>query len=179
MYPQEVQEQPLVLEPPRRKGGESGEGGLIGLTIQWASDDTRQEYIDDKLGPEIIVRDGPAGLKNYGATCYVSCVRQTELTTGQRLPPGVVPQRGLPQRCVRCSGNSFYNRQRPKAQWCTQNQRPIGEREPKLQREQHHHRRRLWLRGGKKQHDAFSPAVTTSSSGQHFRHDALLKQAGR
>ncbi|WOO83634.1 Ubiquitin carboxyl-terminal hydrolase 48 [Vanrija pseudolonga] len=43
---------------------------------EWASDGTRQEYIDDKLGPEIVVRDGPAGLKNYGATCYANAFLQ-------------------------------------------------------------------------------------------------------
>ncbi|KAL1405904.1 hypothetical protein Q8F55_007584 [Vanrija albida] len=47
----------------------------LGAT-QWTSEETRQEYIDDKLGPEVVVRDGPAGLKNYGATCYANAFLQ-------------------------------------------------------------------------------------------------------
>jgi ubiquitin carboxyl-terminal hydrolase 48 len=33
----------------------------------------KKRYIEEALGPDVGVREGPAGLRNLGATCYVSC----------------------------------------------------------------------------------------------------------
>lgn len=39
---------------------------------QWAEDDAKAKYVEANAGEELVFRDGPAGLCNYGATCYVS-----------------------------------------------------------------------------------------------------------
>lgn len=43
---------------------------------QWVGDAAKVNYVEEKLGPEPTLRDvasgrHPAGLRNYGATCYV------------------------------------------------------------------------------------------------------------
>lgn len=39
---------------------------------QWAEKDAKEKYVENNAGEELEFRDGPAGLCNYGATCYVS-----------------------------------------------------------------------------------------------------------
>lgn len=44
----------------------------IRADAQWAEDGAKEKYIESNAGEELAFRDGPAGLCNYGATCYVS-----------------------------------------------------------------------------------------------------------
>lgn len=63
------------------------------------SDPAAKEAFVGKVGDEPEMREGPAGLRNLGATCYVSAARSSA-EPGKCLPSAVVPQCGLPKWAV-------------------------------------------------------------------------------
>lgn len=72
MHREALQELAAVLQPPRLREGELQEH-YTRADAQWAEVDAKEKYIESNAGEELALRDGPAGLCNYGATCYVSC----------------------------------------------------------------------------------------------------------
>jgi len=59
----------------------------------------KEAFILEKLGPGPELRNGPPGLRNLGATCYVSSTAD-ELMTGKCIPSIVVQEYRLQEWSV-------------------------------------------------------------------------------
>lgn len=46
--------------------------GAHAHVLQLVRPEAKEAYVEQRLGPAPEIRDGPAGLRNLGATCYVS-----------------------------------------------------------------------------------------------------------
>lgn len=65
-----MQGEPTVSELPGSRRGE--QVAKAGRSPQLVDPEAKAAFVEETLGPEPEVRSGPAGLRNLGATCYVS-----------------------------------------------------------------------------------------------------------
>ena len=63
-----------MLQSPRSRERESDEGIWV-VMMQLLKPDSKGKWVEKHLGPQLAARSGPAGLRNLGATCYVSFLR--------------------------------------------------------------------------------------------------------
>lgn len=71
MHGEALQELATVLQQPWLREGKLPIPARQANT-QWAEKDAKEKYVENNAGEELVFREGPAGLCNYGATCYVS-----------------------------------------------------------------------------------------------------------